>query len=834
MPLIAPQLPLPSDAVAVDPALPPGFSGDPVLVRGLAGAVVLLAGIGLAGWLFDIPLLRGFGNPQANMKINTAVMLLLLGGGLFHQTLARPVPFVNGIVGGAVLLLAGATFAEYVFGVDLGIDQLLMAEIDPPAGTPGRMSILTAFCGLLAGTVVLLFAGRHHLSGQSLVLVVGLMAYGSLLGHLFGVNTYYAFGQYSAIAVHTSAALLLAAVGLLLLHPGRGLMPTVLSPLPGGITARAAGRYVLLAPPILAVLSSVLTDRAGFSPASATALGLLVFILGTLVLLYRVSNRLNINQLRLVNELTNRQQAETRQQEQTALLQNIIDNTQVGIGVLTAVRGANNAIVDFRWQITNEANARTTNLPLQTMLGANMLDLLPGTVDSGFFANCARIVETGEPMAYELPYFADGVAGWFDITIVRQNDGVLFSSLDITNRKQAELAVQKQAELLKTVIDTATAGIILYKAVYAQTPAPAAAAITDTDARPADIVDFEVVMANTTGAQLVGRQSRDAFVGRRMRDLLPSEAGRDFFEQVAGVVRTGVPKAWLLPYFNDGIDGWFDMSIIRQDNQAVVTFLDVTEMQQMQRQLEQQNRALLRANEYLRQFVYIASHDLQEPLRKIQTFSDLIATSHADALGESGQDMMRRMRSSAERMSSLIKGLLTYSRLSDRVEPFSRVSLTEVLRLVLNDLDLLIAESNADIIADPLPDISGHSRQLQQLFHNLLTNALKFRRVGVRPQVQIRCRRVALADLSALPALAGSPALAFHEISVCDNGIGFEEKYLSRIFQVFQRLHNRSEFDGSGIGLAICKKVVENHNGDLTAVSTPGAGATFLVYLPER
>ena len=214
------------------------------------------------------------------------------------------------------------------------------------------------------------------------------------------------------------------------------------------------------------------------------------------------------------------------------------------------------------------------------------------------------------------------------------------------------------------------------------------------------ITDFEVVLANTTGARIVGRQLPDAFIGRRMSELLPSWEGRESFGQVAGVVETGVSKAWLLPYFSDGIKGWFNMSIIRQDDQAVVTFLDVSDLKQLQEKLEWQNRELQQSNDHLQQFAYIVSHDLQEPLHRIQSFGDILTTDYESTPDETGHDVLRRMRSSAERMSLLVKGMLTYLRLSSRPEPFASVFLSSVMARVLDDLDLTIRDSGGAIAVD--------------------------------------------------------------------------------------------------------------------------------------
>ena len=249
-------------------------------------------------------------------------------------------------------------------------------------------------------------------------------------------------------------------------------------------------------------------------------------------------------------------------------------------------------------------------------------------------------------------------------------------------------------------------------------------------------------------------------------------------------------------------------------------------------QLQESVNDLQRSNNNLQQFAYVASHDLQEPLRKIQSFGDMLRNQYKEELGESGNDYLLRMQASASRMSVLIKDLLTYSRISTQQDSSATVSLTSVINAVLADLDLAIQETVALVRVDSLPTVQGDKSQLGQLFQNLLNNALKFRKTGQTPQISITCQTIAATDLppSVWPT---REAIAYYRIDVADNGIGFDEQYVDRIFQVFQRLHGRSQFAGTGIGLAICEKVTANHGGAITASSQPGEGAIFSVYLPK-
>ena len=254
------------------------------------------------------------------------------------------------------------------------------------------------------------------------------------------------------------------------------------------------------------------------------------------------------------------------------------------------------------------------------------------------------------------------------------------------------------------------------------------------------------------------------------------------------------------------------------------------QVQARTRELQETVYDLQRSNENLQQFAYIASHDLQEPLRKIQSFGDLLQTKRGPELGED-IDLLARMQQAAKRMSTLVKDLLAYSRISTRQETASPVLLNQVVDGALNTLEIAIYEANAQIEINPLPAVQGDRAQVEQLFQNLLSNALKFRRAGVPPQISISAYTIAAGELppSVKPA---RKAAMYNRIDVTDNGIGFDEKYLDRVFQVFQRLHSKNEFTGTGVGLAICEKVASNHVGAITAISQSGQGATFQVYFP--
>ncbi len=239
------------------------------------------------------------------------------------------------------------------------------------------------------------------------------------------------------------------------------------------------------------------------------------------------------------------------------------------------------------------------------------------------------------------------------------------------------------------------------------------------------------------------------------------------------------------------------------------------------------NESLRRSNRELEQFASVASHDLQEPLRKIQAFGDRLQTRCAHELGEQGVDYLARMLASAGRMRSLIDALLAFSRVTTKAQPFVEVNLTATAEDVLADLENQVQRSGGRIELGPLPTLEADPFQMRQMVQNLIGNGLKFARSEHPPVVRIESRLLE-------PEGNNGEAIARCEIAVSDNGIGFEEVYLDRIFELFQRLHGRQEYEGTGMGLAIVRKIVERHGGTITARSAPGEGATFFVTLPLR
>ncbi len=273
------------------------------------------------------------------------------------------------------------------------------------------------------------------------------------------------------------------------------------------------------------------------------------------------------------------------------------------------------------------------------------------------------------------------------------------------------------------------------------------------------------------------------------------------------------------------------MTISRQNGLPVLTFFvrDISKQKSAEEEQERYANELERSNKELEQFAYIASHDLQEPLRKIRTFGDRLQTKYGESLDETGSECLERMQSAAGRMQQLISDLLTLSRVTTKVQKFVPTDLAQVVAEVVSDLEGRIEQVDGRVEIGRLPTIQADPLQMRELLQNLIANALKFRREEQPPVVKVEGRFVKGRNNR---TEGSSAADELCRIQVSDNGIGFDEKYLDRIFKIFQRLHTREAYQGTGMGLAISRRIAERHGGTISAQSTPGRGSTFTVVLP--
>lgn len=386
-------------------------------------------------------------------------------------------------------------------------------------------------------------------------------------------------------------------------------------------------------------------------------------------------------------------------------------------------------------------------------------------------------------------------------------------SLEIANRSLS----QSQA-FLKSILESNPNGILTYEA------------IRNNDGK---IEDFRVIFASGK-INVLGSKSPEDIIGMKLSDVYPLLRSTSFYNELIEVTEKGVNKFFEFNYPHDGkVGGWYEIYLSKLNDGVTLNGRSINHIKMAEDELRKnidllnkKNREISYANEQLRQFAFIASHDLQEPLRKIKTFSNkLLDKSTNDHNLEAD---VEKIRESATRMSDLINAISKYSRLQVEGINLQLVDLNQIAQQVINDLEIQIREKQASIRIQKLPTISCDAHQISQLFHHLLSNSIKF--TNKTPNIEIQCELV--DDPLVLESLKYS--FTYYRFRFIDNGVGFSNEFRDKLFVIFQRLHDDSIFPGTGLGLALCQKIVENHKGKISAYSKENEGSTFDVYLPAN
>jgi signal transduction histidine kinase len=516
-------------------------------------------------------------------------------------------------------------------------------------------------------------------------------------------------------------------------------------------------------------------------------------------------------------------------QSKTVLLEAAFSAPNCRCVVFTAVRNHHGEIVDFEFTLLSPATTAyigkdvTGSLVSEIVLDYhNLLPPMKQVMETGITHNWERYID----------YLGKG-ASWFRVSDSKASDDLLVRKWeDITTQKLAEKNIQqeivsKAEEKYLSLFNATEQGFCIIEMLF------------DEQQNPLDYIflDYNPAFEQQTG--LTNAK------GVSMKSLAPNHE-QHWFEIYGNVAKTGKPISFEQTSSELLDGGWYEVSAFpltgEKDNRVGIIFNDISERKKIEKQqaefnklleeqvkertakldeinrlLELKNSELAESNKELESFTYIASHDLQEPLRKLQTFTSLLEERITDP--KQAATYLKRIYTSAGRMSNLIHDILQYSKLSAKAD-FEPVNLSETLAGVVSELEMEISSKNAEVNIAPLPVVDGASRKLQQLFSNLMTNALKY--------------SVDAPVIEVTSAIIEENGVQKVHIYFKDNGIGFDEKYSTQIFDLFKRLHSKSEYEGTGIGLSICKKITEQHGGNIKAESEPGKGTVFIVTLPLK
>ncbi len=511
-------------------------------------------------------------------------------------------------------------------------------------------------------------------------------------------------------------------------------------------------------------------------------------------------------------------------EQQVSFINSVLEHSLNGIIYYEPVRNDAGVIIDFRATLWNPAALAMTrqsdaDFRQGTLLERYQAWRTEGSGGNSVFQDFIKTVETGESWRRE-QYFSE-TDFYFDLSATKLGNGVVVALFDLTEARRIERERQRQSKLVESVLNGSLNGLIAYESVR------------DASGR---LTDLRVIAANEAGARMQNC-TVDALIGSTLTAMSGTALEPGLFERYARTVETGEAQRVESQYTKDGRESWVDSSVVQFGDGMLMTFFDITSMKQSEQALQKTIGELQRSNQNLERFAYVASHDLQEPLRKITAFGDMLQSQYGSSLGTQGIGLVQRMQTATQRMQALIKDLLSFSRVTTLTAPFKRIDLQAVVDGVLSDLETVIREKRAVLDVTSLPYLEGDASQLRQLFQNLLSNALKFGRPGDIPLIRIDCEVITGSAIQPMPGVTvalSDRTRSFFVITVSDNGIGFDEKYLDRIFTIFQRLHSRNEYPGTGIGLAVVQKVVENHKGYLNARSEPDKGAEFMIYLPDE
>lgn len=500
-------------------------------------------------------------------------------------------------------------------------------------------------------------------------------------------------------------------------------------------------------------------------------------------------------------------------QDTESFLQSIFTSTNNVIAHYLPIKDKNGTIIDFSIAFTNEVIKDATGDIPDEIKGKKVSEVYPYLMKNGVFDTMVETITTGKTLKIERDYDLMGVQKVFLSTATKVNNGVTLTSRENTIERQAEKQMTSLNENLKI-----QNSILKDAEKMAQI---GSFRLGSSKEKSTISENFYHLLGLETNTLDITHESYKKFIHpvdleNYEFELEISERTKKDFNFLYRVI-TSKKKV-----------RHFQTSGHITDNILLGVVQDVTAIIKNEQKLKEKNEELKRSNAELESFNRVASHDLQEPIRKIQMFISRIEDADFDQLSERSKSYFEKIITSSERMRMLIKYLLSYSRINKTSNDFVNLNLGDIIHKVQEDLEARIKESNVSIIVDDLPNVVAIPFQMEQLFNNIISNAIKYGNTE-DPKIIIECKKL---KKNQIKQNFVKKYKTYYRISIIDNGIGFDQEHSEKIFELFQRLHQKNEYSGTGIGLAICKKIVQNHKGHIAAKSIPNKGTTFNVYLP--
>jgi PAS domain S-box-containing protein len=797
--------------------------------------VILIAGLNLLGWAFGLAFLKGFHGSVA-MNPVTAIFLILIATSLLllmQNEGQAPHPLVR-IFGTIVLVVGLGIWLRYVTGLEFALDRWLFhSKLDQAGSPPNQMAPNTAVAFIFSATALLVFrkeTRRGFCPAQVFVVLTAVIALTALIGYTYRELVLYRIGASIPMALNTAICFALLSVAMLCARPDRGIMGVLTSDTSGGQTARRLLPAALFIPTIIGAIRLMGERKHFFSLEEGVALFAVANIIIFALLIWW-------NARQLYQADFERQRSETRlklQYTTTRVLSESATPKEAISGVLKAICDTLSWQAGAMWEVDKRSNfinctevwrkpgpefeefetvTRQAAFPPGTGLPGRVWSTaqpawIEDVVPDKNFPRAPIAKRVGLHAAFGFPVKTGteviGVMEFFSRRIEQPDEQLLqlFAALgaqigQFIERNRMERALRDSEALYHSLVETLPVNILR----------------KDLKGR--------ITFGNKRYAETMGRPIAE-LIGKTDTDLFPPDLAKKYINDDRRVIETGKIFEDIEAHRQSGWEQFY-MQVIKAPVfdahgkiiGTQVIFWDVTARKRAEQALEQTAAELARSNRELEQFAYVASHDLQEPLRMITAYTQLLQRRYKTRLDQEANEFISYAVDGALRMQKLIQDLLAYSRVGSRTHPFEVTETEKTLEAAIANLYVAITETGAKITHEAMPQVCGDAVQLIQLFQNLLSNAIKFR--GPEPpHIHV--------------GIEGKQGNWI--FSVRDNGIGIDPQYFRRIFVIFQRLHTQHEYPGTGIGLAVCKKIVERHQGRIWVESEPGRGTTFYFTLP--